>query len=787
MAVHSPVNGTTAIPWRSSRRRLSLLEKLRACQDAWCPGAPWDREGAHAAIRGAPAGSFLVVRDSVTSQPCLLCVSAGDQHGEVLDYNMKCKGTAFQLSESRLSFSDLPQLVLFYSLTRDVLAVCLSIPCWIYSTAEMNKDSLSQLEPKTWLTPSPEQQTEEMPNNEPSQVMCSIQLTSTNGALCIINPLYLHEHGDDWLTHRPAALQLSNIRRERRLSTTRTWAGAGVQSKRTVSLDQESKAAAAEGSGLTRARSADSPLTPQTPTGVVLRRPSRDLACGIPQRASTGSLSTPTTPGTPEQQRHSSPVPQSPHRVSWIEDGVWLPPPRPSSLLQPPSLELDSLSISSIEEEQESQITGPTPHHPSAHRLADKVIHRLSAVGQAIGGLVSQKKRLTNRVVELSERKGTAFGEAVKGFVEMTLKGGSDPSGLMGAEFLQEVRSSLSTLREILLDYPDIQAILNSITDLNDSEIDSLVELSLHKVALKPVSSHLYSCIHTNRTNDGSFQQLQGNFLVLEKNDVEELGGSKGVGVPDPVTLERIQQRWASMHEAYSPNKKNQILLKVCKSIYHSMSANATSSAGTVFGADDFLPCLTWVLLRSNLVSLQVDTDYMMELLDPTQLQGEGGYYLTTLYASLFYINSYRPRLAARQLSVEAQHSINQWHRRRTLHCNKSRRSLHRRTIRRQTAKQNLETETESISESGRENDPENADVSVQQTENSTGAEWRRSENEECEQELEDQPQTIVQTDLQPPRQQEVMADEQEDSQSACTETEGGEDDSDGELKEDLR
>lgn len=60
-----------------------------------------------------------------------------------------------------------------------------------------------------------------------------------------------------------------------------------------------------------------------------------------------------------------------------------------------------------------------------------------------------------------------------------------------------------------------------------------------------------------------------------------------------------------------------------------------------------------------------------------------GGYYLTTLYASLYYISSFRPRLAARQLSVEAQNSLNQWHRRRTLHCNQSRRSKHRRTIRR--------------------------------------------------------------------------------------------------------
>lgn len=36
--------------------------------------------------------SFLVVRDSVTSQPSLLCVSAGAQNEEVFDYNIKCTG-----------------------------------------------------------------------------------------------------------------------------------------------------------------------------------------------------------------------------------------------------------------------------------------------------------------------------------------------------------------------------------------------------------------------------------------------------------------------------------------------------------------------------------------------------------------------------------------------------------------------------------------------------------------------------------------------------------------------
>lgn len=103
------------------------------------------------------------------------------------------------------------------------------------------------------------------------------------------------------------------------------------------------------------------------------------------------------------------------------------------------------------------------------------------------------------------------------------------------------------------------------------------MELSLHRMALKPVATHLYFCIHTYRTDDASFKRLQSNMRLLEKKGLEELGGSAGVGIPDSVTLERIQQRWTSMHEAYSPNKKVQIMLKVCKTIYDSMSANATS------------------------------------------------------------------------------------------------------------------------------------------------------------------------------------------------------------------
>ncbi|XP_061682804.1 ras and Rab interactor 2-like isoform X2 [Syngnathoides biaculeatus] len=676
------------------------------------------------------AKSFVIVRDCVTSLPSFLCVSAGGEDEAVLEYKLSCTTTGFQLSKSLLSFHDLAQLVFFYSVTRDVLAHCLMIPRWLENVSERTKDRLSQLEPQTWLSTPPDQMSDEMTHMEPNTVMCAIQLTSTNGALCVINPLYLHEHGDDWLSHQTTHLQCTSqpthFKRERRLSSTRTWAGASLIGKRAISLDRETSNGTTECSGLVRAKSEDSPLTSSMSAlqgGVVLRRISQSSTSRLAKRGSTGNI----LPSTTELQNRASPGSHTPHRVSWIEDGFLLPPPqRPSSLLHPLSPELDSLSVSSIEEELEDQSPSSAAHHPSAHRLAGKVIQRLSAVGQALGSLVCQKKRLTHRVLDLSEKKHGSFAEAVRQFVEATLQKAPDPGGLSGSEFLQEVRSSLTSLRETLLDYPDIQALLDSMTDLSDSEIDSLVEISVHKVALKPVSAHIYSCLHVWRTTDSSLQRLENNQRVLEDNGVEALGATAGIGVPDSVTLERIQQRWMSMHTAYSPNKKVHILLKICKTIYHSMSTNASSDV--VFGADDFLPVLTWVLLRSQLVNLQLDTDYMMELLDPTQLQGEGGYYLTTLYAALYYISSFQPRLAARQLSIEAQHSLSQWHRRRTMHDNQSRHSTRRRTIRRQASPeksaQASDVESGAFEESGK-------DEQHQETESSTKADGEDTEQQD--------------------------------------------------------
>lgn len=51
---------------------------------------------------------------------------------------------------------------------------------------------------------------------------------------------------------------------------------------------------------------------------------------------------------------------------------------------------------------------------------------------------------------------------------------------------------------------------------------------------------------------------------------------------------------------------------------------------------------LIYVLVQCEMISMEIEADYMWGLLDPSMLSGEGGYYLTTL-SSASKLDVYRP------------------------------------------------------------------------------------------------------------------------------------------------
>uniref|UniRef100_A0A8C4TZU9 Ras-associating domain-containing protein n=1 Tax=Falco tinnunculus TaxID=100819 RepID=A0A8C4TZU9_FALTI len=70
--------------------------------------------------------------------------------------------------------------------------------------------------------------------------------------------------------------------------------------------------------------------------------------------------------------------------------------------------------------------------------------------------------------------------------------------------------------------------------------------------------------------------------------------------------------------------------LKLVKGCDLSIAACVLFDPGRLYGADDFLPVLTYVLAQGDTLELDTETEYMVELLDPSLLHGEGGFFLTS-------------------------------------------------------------------------------------------------------------------------------------------------------------
>uniref|UniRef100_A0A8D0Y889 Ras and Rab interactor 3 n=1 Tax=Sus scrofa TaxID=9823 RepID=A0A8D0Y889_PIG len=415
------------------------------------------------------------------------------------------------------------------------------------------------------------------------------------------------------------------------------------------------------------------------------KRISRQLASVLPtplesaERSAEGAAPKNPTPGPPrEGQGPASPTrtqspqararaqPQSASEfkgsLASLSDSLGVPAT---------ATDQDSYSTSSTEEELE-HFSGPSGGGCGGMKKKPSVIlgkarHRLSfaSFSSVFNAFLSNNRKLYKKVVELAQDKATYFGNLVQDYKVYSLEMMTHQAS--STEMLQEIRTMMTQLKSYLLQSTELKALVDPALH-SEEELEAIVESALYKCVLKPLKEAINTCLWEIHSKDGSLQQLKENQLVILATTTTDLGVT--TSVPEVPIMEKILQKFASMHKAYSPEKKISILLKTCKLIYDSM---ALGNPGKPYGADDFLPVLMYVLARSNLTEMLLNVEYMMELMDPALQLGEGSYYLTTTYGALEHIKNYDKISVTRQLSVEVQDSIHRWERRRTL--NKARAS----------------------------------------------------------------------------------------------------------------
>ncbi|XP_051873661.1 ras and Rab interactor 3 [Pristis pectinata] len=334
-----------------------------------------------------------------------------------------------------------------------------------------------------------------------------------------------------------------------------------------------------------------------------------------------------------------------------------------------PIAEMDSYSTSSTEEELDS-VNTPLKLKKQRHSMMlNKARNRLSimAITNVLNAFRSTDRKILKKITELAQEKGSYFGQLIQDYRAYTLEMmGSQTSS---TEMLQEIRQMMTQLKSYLLQSTELTLMTDSSYQSED-KLEAVVEAALCKCVLKPLRDNINTQLKEIHSKNGNLKLLKENQQIVQNTTTTELGVT--TSVPEVSVLEKIHQKLSTMHQTYSPDKKVTYLLKSCKMIYDSMSVGNNAKS---HGADDFLPVLMYVLARSDLTSLLLDVEYMMELLDPSLHLGEGYYYLTTTYGALEHIKHFDKQTVTRQLSHEVQDSIHQWERRRTLNMKQVSRS----------------------------------------------------------------------------------------------------------------
>ncbi|NWY04820.1 RIN2 protein, partial [Nothoprocta ornata] len=675
----------------SLSNKLSILDKLLHTHPVWLQLGLSDAEAA-AILQSQPPG----VR-SRSSPFVRIFGLLYDSFSLVFFFGV------FSLLGCGICFSSLFCVIAFSFVSLDVLPFTLKLPHAITAAkTEAELEDVAQLGLNFWSSPAHSDPPDPSPPARPAPAdaaqkdgrqLCLIngvhalrtrtpselECSQSNGALCFINPLFLKVHSQD----ASGSLKRQSLRGPDANGTERPRSPpprppppAINSSPRSPGPPRAIKPAGMPATGGPKQPwAAGSP--PSRPAPVPPPRLKKQAGCAeatvtprpggpsAPGAAPTTAARDPAASAkSPAAANGESPTPWDGGRQRLSDMSI--------STSSSDSLDFDrsmplfgyegdtASSLEDFEGESDQESMAP-PLKPKKKRNSSFVLPKivksqLRKVSGVFSSFMTPEKRMIKKIAEMSRDKRTYFGCLVQDYVSFLQE--NKECHVSSTDMLQTIRQFMTQVKNYLAQSSELDPPIESL--IPEDQIDVVLEKAMHKCILKPLKGHIEAMLKEFHTADGSWKQLKENLQLVRQRNPQELGVF--VPTPDFVDVEKIKVKFMTMQKMYSPEKKVMLLLRVCKLIYTVMENNS----GRLYGADDFLPVLTYVLAQCDMLELDTEIEYMMELLDPSLLHGEGGYYLTSAYGALSLIKNFQEEQAARLLSSEARDTLRQWHKRRT-------------------------------------------------------------------------------------------------------------------------
>ncbi|NWS33887.1 RIN2 protein, partial [Polioptila caerulea] len=695
----------------SLSNKLSILDKLLHTHPVWLQLGLNDAE-AMEILQTQPPGIFLVRKSARLQKKVISLRLSGDCGSCLKEFAIKESTYTFSLEGSGISFADLFRLIAFYCISRDVLPFTLKLPHAIAAAkTEAELEEIAQLGLNFWsslanskpLDPSPPCRPVPLDSaRKDSRQLCLIngvhsirtrtpselECSQTNGALCFINPLFLKVHSQDvsgsLKRQSPRTPDVNGTARPR--SPPPRPPPPAINSTLTSPQISRTIKQASMPATVSHKKERGLDLLQNKPTPIPPPRLKKQAACSEADSASRsaaaarpGSARAPEADAVPGETLPES-APAAPKKTPSAISESHIPwnggrqrlSDMSISTSSSDSLDFDrsmplfsyegdtNSSLEDFEGESDQESMAP-PLKPKKKRSSSFVLPKivksqLRKVSGVFSSFMTPEKRMIKKIAEMSRDKRTYFGCLVQDYVSFLQE--NKECHVSSTDMLQTIRQFMTQVKNYLSQSSELDPPIESL--IPEDQIDVVLEKAMHKCILKPLKGHIEAMLKEFHTTDGSWKQLKENLQLVRQRNPQELGVF--VPTPDFVDVEKIKVKFMTMQKMYSPEKKVMLLLRVCKLIYTVMENNS----GRLYGADDFLPVLTYVLAQCDMLELDTEIEYMMELLDPSLLHGEGGYYLTSAYGALSLIKNFQEEQAAQLLSSEARDTLRQWHKRRT-------------------------------------------------------------------------------------------------------------------------
>ncbi|XP_025207170.1 protein sprint isoform X3 [Melanaphis sacchari] len=250
--------------------------------------------------------------------------------------------------------------------------------------------------------------------------------------------------------------------------------------------------------------------------------------------------------------------------------------------------------------------------------------------------------------LQLAADKTTVFARSIDNFVCCTVESKeTNPSVVM-----RNVRQFMSGMKNYLLKHGEKEfqkVVERERSQLKPTEflnLDVILEGVMNRLVLRELREHIYSLLVDEYVKNGSIPSMVENIHYAKSKSIQDFAVRENLIPPNENDLKKISECFKRLQDAFLPLEKLEHLLSAIALIFNAVKMQ-NRNADSCLGADDFLPLLVWVLVQCNVLTAELEAEYMWGLLHPSLIPGEGGYYLTALCGAVQVLKSYKSSMEA--------------------------------------------------------------------------------------------------------------------------------------------